>query len=410
MNAGRKKVIFPSVESLRAGTALESHHTTSQLLMLSERRRFLVLEPTPATTGSDIWPDLIRRDAEFYEKEFHAETYDDYQYELDTDSVIVDADVEDASLTDVLDRIRATVAWEMGFTGRGTAIAVVDTGINAVRPEFPSDKRIGGWAVPGNDPWTDYRGHGSMCACIAAGTTCDGGDFNGIAPNASLISCRTHFYDSELTLIFDFLSDLRTEKDMPVVATNSYGRMIGTAPSPPGPGDTFPEALDNAIDNGVHVFFSAGNNHHRTEGDSADCAPNSIWLHKSRADVMCVATCDLDGNMWHYSSRGPGQHFGKPNTNLKPDVTAPTPRNGRVPYGCHTRVLANGWGTSGACPQVAGLAALLLEMNPQLSRADLFDAICKGSVSIGDDRRCGGYGLINCEASLNIVSQTTGIG
>lgn len=405
MSTGRVKVVFPSADAHQAGTAFESAQLEVQLS--SERRRFIVVEsPMSGMRTADQQDDgeRVLEAANVYATEFEATVFEDYQYELDSDpfDFEMDAEVEDASLEDVVEKIKATQAWDDGYTGQRVVIAVVDTGIDGSRPEFPPNKRKGGWAPLGKNAWTDWKGHGSMCACIAAGTRANGGVFNGVAPDAGLLSCRTRFYDSELTLILDYLAGLSREGST-IVATNSYGIKKGHAPSPPGPGSTFPAALDDAIGDGVRVFFSAGNNHQRAGGNAADCHPNSIWLHKSRADLMSVATSDLDDAMWYYSSRGPGQSHGSANTNRKPDVTAPTPKNGRVVYGAGVRVLANGWGTSGACPQVAGLAALLLSKNPSLTQTDLFKAISDGAASIGHGYTCEGAGLIDCAASLALV-------
>ena len=405
MSSGRIKVVFPSIDAHMAGTAFESAALEVQLS--SERRRFIVVESHASgmrTANQQDVSDRVLEAAHVYATEFQAQIFEDYQYELDSDPFDpeMDSEVEEASLEDVVKKIKATQAWDDGYTGQGVVIAVVDTGVDGSRPEFPSHKRKGGWAPRGEDPWADWEGHGSMCACIAAGTKTNGGVFNGVAPNADLVSCRTRFYDSELTLIYDYLAGL-SRQGMTILATNSYGVKKGHPPSPPGPGSTFPAALGDAIADGVHVFFSAGNNHKKAGGNADDCHPNSIWLHKSRADLMSVATCDLDDAMWYYSSRGPGQFHGSANTNRKPDVTAPTPKNGRVVYGAGVRVLANGWGTSGACPQVAGLAALLLSKNASLTQAQVFKAISDGADSIGHGYDCRGNGLINCSKSLGLV-------
>ena len=116
-----------------------------------------------------------------------------------------------------------------------------------------------------------------------------------------------------------------------------------------------------------------------------------------------VATCDLDDQMWFYSSRGPGQYITNNDANPKPDVTAPTPKDGKVVYDNSTRILPNGWGTSGACPQVAGLAALLLSKDPQLTRNALFAAIWRGASHIGYAYNCQGHGRINCLNSFELV-------
>jgi serine protease AprX len=80
-------------------------------------------------------------------------------------------------------------------------------------------------------------------------------------------------------------------------------------------------------------------------------------------------------------------------------VTAPTPPNGRVVFGDSVQSLPNGWGTSGACPQVAGLAALLLSTRaaPPL---EVRDAIRASAVPLGHARDCEGEGIIDCNAAV----------
>jgi serine protease AprX len=241
-----------------------------------------------------------------------------------------------------------------------------------------------------------------MCACIAAGTRSEGGAFDGVAPDASVIACRTRFFDTELTTIYDYLISLVQTKGLTIVATNSFGILTGDPPPDPANSD-FDAALDDAIAAGIHVRFSAGNYHDLAGGDPAHCHPTSIWLHKSRADLMAVATCKLDKSMWYYSSRGPGQRFGTPNTNQKPDVTAPTPENGRIVFGNEIITLPNGWGTSGACPQVAGLSALLLAKKKSLSLKEVTDTIRDTSTSLGHGVNCEGAGLIDCLAAVKAV-------
>jgi serine protease AprX len=105
--------------------------------------------------------------------------------------------------------------------------------------------------------------------------------------------------------------------------------------------------------------------------------------------------------MWSYSSRGPGELAGSSGMSEKPDVTAPTPENGAVLYGDSVQVLANGWGTSGAAPQAAGLAALLLSHRPHSSTSDVFDVIRGTAVALGHARECEGSGMIDCKAALD---------
>lgn len=402
----RYKIRFKDSDSYHAALAAEA--SPFQHTLESENRNFIVVEPVESklvleSASAKAPQSILEESMSVLEREYGAELVEDYQYELESDLPVdfefesEEAVVTDPSLDDVITKIRADVAWE-DARGDGVTIAVVDTGVDGTRPEFPAIKRAGDWTPPGDTPWTDWQGHGTMCACIAAGTTASGGVFNGVAPDSKLIACKTHFYDSELSLIYDFLTARATDGER-IIATNSFGRKTGTAPSPP-PHSDFIDALEDAINAGIIVCFSAGNNHQLAGGAPASCSPNSIWLHKSREDILAVATCDLNDAMWYYSSRGPGQHFGDPGTNQKPDVTAPTPKNGRVVYGSGIRRLPNGWGTSGACPQVAGLAALLVSRRPGLNHSQVFAAITGTARDLGHGVHCQGAGIIDCGRAI----------
>ena len=375
---------------------------SSLVQVKNDKRHYLSVEPS-AQLPEGVGEKQLDQQLGQFDKQLGAEIVEDYQYDLETnlfDPIQFGPDDPNSpTLNDVLRLIQAEEAWESA-TGKGVTIAVVDTGIEGTRPEFPEHKRAGHWEPLTEAPWTDWLGHGTMCAAIAAGTKSDGGAFNGVAPNASLIACKTRFFDSELAAIYDYLTDLTQTLGLNLIATNSFGEGTGTPPQAPENSDFIP-ALEDAINAGVKVFFSAGNYHADAGGTTENCGPTSIWLHKCRSDVMTVATCNMDLEMWFYSSRGPGQHFGEPNTNAKPDVTAPTPVNGKVVYGKTLRSLVNGWGTSGACPQVAGLAALLLSKNPDLSREKLFEIIRSSALPINYDATCCGSGIINCRKSID---------
>ncbi len=401
------KLRFNDVDSMRAALATES--TSLEQQVTSEKRLFASFAASEASlqaesleAASDTVPAATMESLDLLAREYGADIVEDYQYELDDDGPdftnVAPQSVAQGTMDDVLTMVKAREAW-LKSRGDGIVIAIVDTGIDGTHKEFPTWKRAGHWESPGDTPWTDWKGHGTMCACISAATSDDGGKYNGIAPDAKVIACKTRFYDSELALIYDMLTD-RARGGERIVASNSFGRKTGAPPPIPTDSDFIP-ALDDAIAEGVAVFFSAGNNHKRAGGSPSACNPNSIWLHKSRADLLSVATCNLDKAMWYYSSRGPGQHYGDANTNQKPDVTAPTPINGKVLYGSGERVLPNGWGTSGACPQAAGLAALLLSLDPGLTAAQVYDTIRNTAVDIGKAHECQGKGLIDCEAAVS---------
>lgn len=316
------------------------------------------------------------------------------------------------SLTDVLVHVRAPGAWET-TRGSGVTIAVVDTGICGERAEFPAWKRspIDLPTAFHGDHWKDSRGHGSMCAAIAAATRSDGGRFDGIAPEATLISARTRLLDSaipDICDIYECLIDLKRRGEIPgpLVISNSYG-LHRREPATHGPGeDPLTRVVRAAVDEGIPVVFGAGNHHHDElcRHDPTAPGPSTIWAVNSLEPVISVGAVDWNGSnqdpttRHRNSSRGPGQWSGR---HPKPDCVAPT--YGTVPWGCRDRWW-EWWGTSGACAQVAGLAALLLSVDGTLSPADVADIIRGTARPTGAPHPCVGHGVIDCAAAVARVA------
>ena len=133
---------------------------------------------------------------------------------------------------------------------------------------------------------------------------------------------------------------------------------------------------------------------------AADSQPNTIWSVNSIDEVITVGTVDWNdsnqaaGGEHANSSRGPGQWSMLGN---KPDLVAPT--YGEVVWGGGYRRM-EWWGTSGACPQVAGLAALLLEQDPTRTPAQIKEIIKQSAKHLGAPPGCVGAGLLDCRAAL----------
>jgi serine protease AprX len=328
------------------------------------------------------------------------------------DSVHVALDFHPLNMDDVMSHIKADKAWEQS-RGENVHIAIVDTGICGTLPEFAGGKQSQfRWSLsPQDDPWTDAKGHGSMTAAIAAATNASGGRYSGVAPDSPIIACKTSFDDTELYQIYEYLIQLvESGKVKRLVVNNSYGRYVCAAPTI-NEDDPFPTILRRAVSKGIVVVFAAGNNHVVIcKNDPTQCGPNTIWSVNSFDEVISVGTVDrnnrmdqpprtLGGYSHRDSSRGPGQFASA--ISPKPDCVAPT--YGEVVWGCGY-VPMEWWGTSGAAPQVAGLAALILSKNPSLTAAQVQGIIKKTCVPIGLAPTCAGAGLIDCMAALSKAS------
>jgi serine protease AprX len=239
-----------------------------------------------------------------------------------------------------------------------------------------------------------------MCACVAAASRQPGGAlFEGVAPEARLWSMRTDFYDSELTAIFDLLARRAARPGVRLVVNCSFGPYTAQPPEV-CPEHTFEDALRGAIEAGALVFFSAGDNHRLLGGDNQAVGPNTIWRYKSWRDVFVVGACTLEGQMQCYSSRGPGQWCGQPGTNAKPDLVAYAPDRLQALRGDRVVSQRLGWGTSGACPQAAGAAALLWSAHPQATGPQIFDALRQGASPMDAAPTACGAGVLEVGRAL----------
>ena len=308
------------------------------------------------------------------------------------------------SLNDVIEQVRAPEAWRR-TRGEGVTIAIVDTGIAGKLREFSSRRRspIDLDSAFEGDHWSDPHGHGSMCAAIAAAARADGGRFDGIAPAATVLAARSTLTSADLTDIFDELLRARVEGRLsgPLVISNSYGLPICIAPDVLPARHPYMTGILAAINNGIFVCFAAGNNHHDVcKHDPMACGPNSIWGPNSHDEIVSVGTVNreltnCDPATPHVSSsRGPGEWAVK---TTKPDCVAPT--YGEVIWGASTRRM-RWWGTSGACPQVAGAAALILSGAPGLTPWRVGEIIRETCNGLPEGKTCVGHGLLDCETAV----------
>jgi len=307
------------------------------------------------------------------------------------------------SQADVMKHNRAAEAWTASRGARVT-IAVVDTGVDGSMPEF---HRRSSWNTSPSfqTAWEDSVGHGTMCAAIACGSTEQGGRYDGVAPDATLLAARTTLYASDLYLVYQDLLRSKRKQLFPggLVVSNSYGLYTCTAPAWPE-GHPYAELIRTCIADGIVFVFAAGNNHGfgLCKFPAADDHPNSIWAVNSIDEVITVGTVN-----WNESNQEPGEHSNSSRgpgqwsvSASKPDVVAPT--YGEVAWGGQYRSM-EWWGTSGACPQVAGLAALLLAKKPGLTPSQVATIIKQSARKLPHPAACVGSGIIDCAEAIKLV-------
>jgi subtilisin family serine protease len=309
------------------------------------------------------------------------------------------------NLTTVMQAINVSEAWKV-TKGKGVTIAIVDTGIVDSLKEVGAPRRsaldLKGTYL-GNH-WGDDVGHGSMCATIAAGSQSQGGRYDGVAPEATVVAARSDLTATDIFFIYEGLIDAKKSGLIagPLVISNSYGLYQCSSDNILEQDHPYLKTVLAAIDAGIVVVFAAGNNHWNVKCnfDPTADGPNTIWSINSHDRIISVGTVDRDGSNQKpptphvNSSRGPGEWALQ---HKKPDVVAPT--YGEIVWGDSYRVM-DWWGTSGACPQVSGLAALLLGANPALTHDQIAEIIRSTAKKLPGPPSCVGAGMIDCGAAI----------
>ena len=282
---------------------------------------------------------------------------------------------------------------ELGYTGRGVNIAILDGGSNDgevardMAHESLDDmddnlttydpKFVAGWdwetmsggelVNPHGDP---IIGHGTHVAGTALGTGGQGNDsdYRGVAPGAQLIDVKVMTdtgFGSFLVPAMEWCID---NKDRDWLTSDTDGIQImslslgGTESDGT---DTFSQTANQAVEAGIVVVVAVGNDG-RTGYITTPAAADKVIAVGATDDKGTVKRDD--DSVAGYSNRGPRDDDGDNDSydELKPDVVAPG-----------TNIMAprvdsyNGYismsGTSMATPHVSGVVALMLEANPDLT-------------------------------------------
>jgi len=258
-------------------------------------------------------------------------------------------------------QVRADRAWEETFGGDEVTIGIVDTGVDYEHPDladrFPED--------PGKDfvdddddpmPPGDGENHGTHVAGIASATTDNGTGVSGMS-DSTLISCRA--LGPQGGSIEDIAEAIR-------YATDRGADIINMSLGGGGRTEVGKNAVSYALDNGALPFASAGN----------ACAPQ-VGFPARYDEVVAVSAVDEDQNLASFSNKGPNVEITGPGVNVL-STWATTPQND--PYGGKYNAIS---GTSMSCPAVAGVAALGLAADPELSPTELRGRLKETAVDIG---------------------------
>jgi len=257
-----------------------------------------------------------------------------------------------------------------------------------------------------NDPTNRPFGHGECCVGII-GASHNSIGIRGIAPNVNIIPINifNNWYESDGVVIFvedaeDYTDaiDWAWDEGEADVISNSWNYYDWNAYF-----DVIAQAIGRARTDGRNgkgcvVVFSSGNEEYPYNHLDVKFPANV-------EGVITVGAIDKSGNIWDYSCRGASMDLVAPsgNINLQGDVRT-TDREDSKGYSTGDYFVSFG-GTSAACPQAAGVAALMLSINSALTESQIRAYLQQTATDMGTSGfdNTYGYGRLNAYAALQEV-------
>jgi kexin len=267
--------------------------------------------------------------------------------------------------------LRVPLAW-LSTRGAGVQIAVTDDGIDITHPDLAPNVLANesyNYLVA-NSVWplpcTNQDNHGTAVAGVAVARDGNGIGGAGVAPRASMVAYNALSANDDASL-----ADAMTRGKNNHIWHNSWGSPDAGSPQPA------PRIWEQAIDEGIRsarsgrgaIYVFPGGNGRQKEVRNANGFVAATIEDDSNLDgyankLGVIAVCSVD-------DRGVAPSYAEKGANL----IVCAPGQGRNEGIVTTALLGNYRtdfsGTSASAPMVAGVAALMLEVNSALSWRDV---------------------------------------
>ena len=293
------------------------------------------------------------------------------------------------TLDNSVDSIGTSEIWDnFGFRGEDTTIAILDTGVDfdheslddlddissTYDPKIAIDSNgmLGFYNANTDQEYPDEQphdsgSHGTHCAGIAAGTGGSSGQYAGVAPQAKLVGVIAldggSGDEGDLLRSVDWTIQNKDRFSIDVMSLSLGGPVVIPGATNTG-SSSISQALDVAVEAGIVTVVAIGN------GNLGLAAhPASVSYPGDSVKAITVGSVNDDHSREIYSSRGPTG-----DGRLKPDVMAPGGAIMSAQAGSGDGYVSYS-GTSMATPHVAGVAALMLQANPNVSPTSSTDYV-----------------------------------
>ena len=328
-----------------------------------------------------------------------------------------------------LTQVNATEVWELGYTGAGVIIAVIDSGVNYNHLDLADHMWNGGEAFPhhgydivndDDDPMDD-KGHGSHCAGIACGDG-NGGRKTGVAPDAILMAVKTVDADgfggainiaAGMEWAVEHGCDV-ISMSLGMVNTNVVNKELLRRTCVAVNDAGVPAAVCTGNE-GHMQYYSPIPNNVRVPGS---CPPPYLDPDQlgNPGELSCVISVGaVDGSTdeaAYFTSQGPvtwqdtefGDYPYEPGIGLiRPDVSAPGVEIESLYWEWNNAYWSQS-GTSQATPIVAGIMALMLQKNPEITPAAICRILEESSVKLTPQKsNLTGMGRVDALAAIEML-------
>jgi serine protease len=326
-------------------------------------------------------------------------------------------------------QIHLPEAWD-DADGTGTVVAVIDTGVRFDHPDLATQLTANGYdfirstsiSVDGDgidddptDPGDRAPGgssfHGThVSGTVAAQTRFDGTGQGvaGVAYGARVMPLRVlgvgggTTYDISQAVLY--AGGLPNDSGTTVAPVDVINMSLGG----PGFSAEFQDAIDAATANGVVIVAAAGN--------SSSSTPTYPAAYDH---VLSVVATDLHDERAPYSNFGPSVDLAAPGGDMSADDNGDGLGDGVLSTAAEDAPATPdlgylfAQGTSMAAPHVAGVVALMKQVDPSLTPSRIDNLLASGAVTrdLGAQGRDDifGHGLIDAASAVRAAAQSPGI-
>lgn len=270
-------------------------------------------------------------------------------------------------------RVQSPEVNDLGFTGIGMKVAILDTGIDRNHEDLSANVK-GGFSVftdsANSDPYYDGSGHGTHVAGTVAAVDNDLGVI-GVAYHADLYAVKV--LNNSGSGSYEGIAkgiEWSIQNGMDIINMSLGGSSSSSI---------LEQFCDLAYSEGVLLVAAAGNSGTRAgRGDN-------VGYPAKYASVIAVAATDQNDKRGTFSSTGPAVEISAPGVS----ILSSTPNNNYASYN----------GTSMASPHVAAVAALVWEAKPNLTNVELRQLLNQTAKDLGTASQYG-HGLVQAFAAI----------